>query len=77
EKREHASWETTGRELLFSYVGGNVFDKPPLFVEEVKGGLTVKRLVNPMDYTNIMCICNERFNPSDILKVLYKVKVLS
>jgi len=77
EKREHATWETTGLELLFSYDGGNVFAKPPLFVEEVKGGMTVKRLVNPMDYTNIMWICNARFKPSDILKVLYKVKVLS
>jgi len=77
EKREHATWETTGLELLFSYDGGNVFAKSPLFVEEVKGGMTVKRLVNPMDYTNIMWICNARFKPSDILKVLYKVKVLS
>jgi uncharacterized repeat protein (TIGR01451 family) len=77
EKREHATWEATGLELLFSYDGGNVFAKPPLFVEEVKGGMTVKRLVNPMDYTNIMWICNARFKPSDILKVLYKVKVLS
>lgn len=64
EKREHATWETTGLELLFSYDGGNVFAKPPLFVEEVKGGMTVKRLVNPMDYTNIMWICNARFKPS-------------
>ena len=77
EKREHATWEATGLELLFSYDGGNVFAKSPLFVEEVKGGMTVKRLVNPMDYTNIMWICNARFKPSDILKVLYKVKVLS
>ena len=77
EKREHANWEATGLELLFSYDGGNVFAKLPLFVEEVKGGMTVKRLVNPMDYTNIMWICNARFKPSDILKVLYKVKVLS
>ena len=62
-------------ELYFSYDGGDTFEKPPIFIEEVIGGVIVKRLVNPKDYTNIMWIYKNKFKPSDILKVLYRVKV--
>ncbi|MGC9384793.1 MAG: hypothetical protein ACP5D6_09360 [Kosmotogaceae bacterium] len=75
EKRDHLDWESQDVELYFSYDGGDTFEKPPLFVEEVIGGMVVKRLVNPKDYTNIMWIYENKFEPSDILKVLYRVKV--
>lgn len=75
ENREHLKWECQDVELYFSYDGGDTFEKPPIFIEEVIGGVIVKRLVNPKDYTNIMWIYKNKFKPSDILKVLYRVKV--
>lgn len=75
ERREHLDWESRELELYFSFDGGETFGKPPLFFEEVRGGMAVRRLVNPTAYTNIMWICERQFKPSDILKVLYRVKV--
>jgi len=75
EKREHEEWEAKDIELRFSIDGGISFSKPPLFAEEVVGGITVKKLVNPIAYTDILWIYAKDFNPFDILKVCYRVKV--
>jgi len=75
EKREHFNWETVELDLLFSIDNGGSFSKPPLFVEEMIGGMTVKRIVNPAAYTSIMWVYTKDFEPSDILKVCYRVKV--
>ena len=75
ERREYLDWESRELELYFSFDGGEAFGKPPLFIEELRGGMAVRRLVNPTAYTNIMWVCERQFKPSDILKVLYRVKV--
>jgi uncharacterized repeat protein (TIGR01451 family) len=75
ERREHYEWEVRDVELQFSIDNGSSFSRPPIFFEEILGGMTVKKLVNPSTYTNILWLYSGDFKPLDILKICYRVKI--